>query len=313
MTTCGWRPSSQQRRARVVEVRVRVPAGAHLLDRQVEDRRVEPLARRDHCSSSRQARERRLGDLELRRARLARAEPVLQLVARLRERARDADARGGASSSRRSRSTAATAPTAPASARGGPVALRRLLGGEVAGGRRERASGRQMRAAALVLLRPRLAVLVGADRDVLGAVVLGELAAAQRERRGREREQRCVEQLARGGPKPTRFATPCSTTALPSIAAEHARALASAARASGSARFTCGSSANASASRAGPRSSGFVTLEAARRRLRRATTFSSPSSVRMAHAQAVGPCTSTPFASAMPPSRTLSLTPRSVA
>ena len=46
----------EQRVARVVEVRVRVPTGAHLLDRQVEDRGVEPPARRDrHRSSSRHA------------------------------------------------------------------------------------------------------------------------------------------------------------------------------------------------------------------------------------------------------------------
>ena len=55
-----------------------------------------------------------------------------------------------------------------------------------------------MRAAALVLLRPRLAVLVGADRDVLRAVVGRELASAQRERRGREREDAVTSSRAAG-------------------------------------------------------------------------------------------------------------------
>src|SRR5580765_1339754 len=56
------------------------------------------------------------------------------------------------------------------------------------GGRREHRAG-EMRAAALVLAGARLAVLVAADRDVLGAVVRGKLAAAEREDTRREREQ----------------------------------------------------------------------------------------------------------------------------
>ena len=89
MTTRGWRPSREQRRARVVEVRVRVVAGAHLLDREVEDLRVETATRAaalSPSSSSRQARERGLGHLELLRRRLGGREPVLELVAGLRER-----------------------------------------------------------------------------------------------------------------------------------------------------------------------------------------------------------------------------------
>ena len=54
-----------------------------------------------------------------------------------------------------------------------------------------------MRAAALVLLVARLAVLVGADRDVLGAVVGGELGATQRDRSGSERRDR-GDDLSRG-------------------------------------------------------------------------------------------------------------------
>ena len=49
-------PVLEQRGARVVEVRVRVPAGAHLLDGKVEDARVEARPGRDHDSSSRHAR-----------------------------------------------------------------------------------------------------------------------------------------------------------------------------------------------------------------------------------------------------------------
>src|SRR5438874_781368 len=60
-----------------------------------------------------------------------------------------------------------------------------------------------------------------------------------------------------------------------------------------------------SSSLAGPRKSGEPTL-AARKRLRSAATLTCPSSVRIAQAQAVGPCTSTPFGSAIPPRRTLS-------
>src|SRR5947209_2892121 len=75
--------------------------------------------------------------------------------------------------------------------------------------------------------------------------------------------------------------------------------------ASGKARRTSGMIAIASSRRAGPRSNG-RSISAARKRLRAEATFSSPSSVRIAHAQALGPCTRTPFASAIPPSRIFS-------
>ena len=48
----------------------------------------------------------------------------------------------------------------------------------------------EMPSAALMLLRGALAMLVGADRDVLGAVVGGELAGAQREHRRRDGHDR---------------------------------------------------------------------------------------------------------------------------
>ena len=72
-------------------------------------------------------------------------------------------------------------------------------------------------------------------------------------------------------------------------------------RAAGSARRIAGRTATASSSFAGPRSSGGV-RSSVRKRLRSAATSSVPSGRRIAHAHAVGPCTSTPFASAIPPS-----------
>ena len=78
-------------------------------------------------------------------------------------------------------------------------------------------------------------------------------------------------------------------------------------RASGSARFTSGITTIASASFTTPRIPG---RRAAARPpssgLRPEATFTSPSSVRTAAAQCVGPCTSRPLRSAMPPSRSLS-------
>ena len=71
-------------------------------------------------------------------------------------------------------------------------------------------------------------------------------------------------------------------------------------------RFICGSSRSASASRAGPRRIGFLIRDACRR-LRADATSILPSSCRIAHAHECGPCTSTPFGSAIPPSRIFSL------
>ena len=148
-----------------------------------------------------QARPQRgVGDLELRGARLAGAETVLELVARPRERARERVrrmARHPAEDLDRRRDGTDRADRA----RRGAVARRHLLGGEIARGVRQEHRPDQVRAAALVLLRARRAVLVRADRDVLGAVIRGELAAAQRERRGREREG-AREQFARERSQP---------------------------------------------------------------------------------------------------------------
>jgi hypothetical protein len=68
--------------------------------------------------------------------------------------------------------------------------VRRGSGGKrIADRERGEKRAEQVRAAALVLLLTRRAVLVGADRDVLGTVVGGQLAAAQRQRGRDERRQ----------------------------------------------------------------------------------------------------------------------------
>src|SRR5687768_9142970 len=63
----------------------------------------------------------------------------------------------------------------------------------------------QVRAAAFVLLRARLVVLVGPDRDVLGAVVARELAAAERQH-GRSQRERAREKLTGDVAQPVRAA-----------------------------------------------------------------------------------------------------------
>ena len=94
-----------------------------------------------------------------------------------------------------------------------------------------------------------------------------------------------------------------ATRRVPSIAPSIAPAARTGSRASGSARFTRGRNANASTSRAGPRSSGLAIVRARQPlALARRPSAGRPA-VRTAHAHDVGPWTSTPFASAMPPSR----------
>jgi hypothetical protein len=75
--------------------------------------------------------------------------------------------------------------------------------------------------------------------------------------------------------------------------------------ASGRRRFIAGRTANASSRRAGPRSRGCFT-SAARIFLYADSTRTSPSGNRTAHAHELGPWTSTPFASAIPPRRSFS-------
>ena len=78
-------------------------------------------------------------------------------------------------------------------------------------------------------------------------------------------------------------------------------------RAAGSARLTSGITAIASASLTTPRTPGMRSAtRPLRRGLRPEATWISPESARTAAAQWVGPCTSRPLRSAMPPSRSLS-------
>ena len=158
--------------------------------------------------------ERRLGHLELLGARLRGREAVLELVPRLRQRLRERVLR---------------VPRHPAEELGGrgdraelgsrlrlaPLALRREPGQDVADGGRDDQRPDEVPAAALVLARGALPVLVAADRDVLRAVVRRELARAQRHHRGRDRDDR-RQQLPRERPQ-SRLAEAATTTAAPSI------------------------------------------------------------------------------------------------
>ena len=227
MTTRGWRPSLEQRLTCVVEVRVGVPAGAHLLDRQVERLRGEPLP----VASARAMLELEargkcgLGDLQLLGRRLRGGQSVLQLVPRLRERLRHEVARDCAPSSRRSRSTPRRRRTAPPRAPGCACAAGAKFASTlpIAGRRDERAD--EMAAAALVLLLRAVAVLVAADRDVLGAVIRGELACrAAQAPPGRARAAPRAAPAPSAGCAPTRGSR-ARRTPRSSIDASDARAL----------------------------------------------------------------------------------------
>src|SRR6266536_403541 len=125
--------------------------------------------------------------LELFRCRRARREPVLQLVSRLGQRARDGcvgmpdhpteDLRRGGKR-----------PEARKGACGAAQVNRRARGQDVADRRRHEQWADEMGPAALVFLPALLTVLVAPDRDVLGPVVGGQLRAAQGDRRGRSEE-----------------------------------------------------------------------------------------------------------------------------
>ena len=131
--------------------------------------------------------ERGLGDLELLGTWILGRKPVLELVTRLRERARDA--RSGFRTIQLNSSVAT--PTAPscAAASGRPAqVLRRARGERAADRRTDQQRPDDVRAATLVLLRPGFPVLVAADRDVLGAVVSGDLRASHRQGGRRERQ-----------------------------------------------------------------------------------------------------------------------------
>src|SRR6266566_37280 len=75
-------------------------------------------------------------------------------------------------------------------------ALGRASGQRASDSRADQQRADDVRAAALVLLRASLSVLIATDRNVLGAVVGSHLRAAQRER-SRSKRDRAGEQLLR--------------------------------------------------------------------------------------------------------------------
>src|SRR4051812_13795724 len=199
MTTCGWRPScSSVARAWLKYASPYQPA------------RIFSTGRSKSAGSSRvlllviamlecEARgERGLRDLQLLRRRLRRREPVLQLVPGLRQPLREQVV------------GMTRHPAEELRGRGERAELRRCacrllqpLGcepGECVAdrGRREQRAD-EMSAAALVLFCRPVAMLIPADRDVLRAVIVRELTAAQREHGGCEGEER-DEQLLRDRP-----------------------------------------------------------------------------------------------------------------
>ena len=232
MTTRGWRPSCEQRLARVVEVRVRVPAGAHLLDRKVEDLGREPRPKRLRHARARgrlrappprppaarpTARPSRTGAAARGPASTAPARRRVGMARHpaedLRRRSKRAELRGGARAAART--------------------LRRETGEHVADRRRRDERPDQMAAAALVLLRRALAVLVRADRDVLGAVIRASSEPRIAKHRRRERQQP-GEQLLRRRPQPLRLADALHDDRRAGHRREHARALHRQLRAPGS-------------------------------------------------------------------------------
>ena len=211
-------------------------------------------------------------DLELPLVRLGGCEPVLELVAGPSESAGERVARGGASSSRTARWT--PRPRRARRRRGRLQArLRHAPRDDVRHGSRHEQRPEQVRAAALVLLRARLAVLVAADRDVLGAVVGGQLAAAQREHGRRNREQRGDRAPARrrrastGGSRSRRRRCRAS---------RRARAAARRAAAPPAARASPAAAARAPRQAWRARGSSGLLMREACRPLRRATTLTSP-------------------------------------
>ena len=148
-----------------------------------------------------------------------------------------------------------------------------------------------------------LAVLVRADRDVLGAVVARRArpgAARASPARARRRRRRAPARPAAS--RVGRIARALNA-ALTRHGGEDAPAARTANRTSGRARrCTAGRTSSDSSSCAGPRRSGRLARRA--RACAPGGDLHVAAGVRTAHAHEVGPCTSTPFASAIPPSRT---------
>ncbi len=158
-----------------------------------------------------------------------------------------------------------------------------------------------MRAAALVLARSGLAVLVAPDRDVLGAVVGGELGATQRHRRPGTSARSaaalsCADRAEPARPNARRSERGCRPSP------RSTRPCRNGSSASGSARCTRRQHGQQlSPPVPSPRRSGDATSARAKRLLARGDAAALRRRPRTAQAQECGPCTSTPFPSAMPP------------
>ena len=214
---------AQQRRARVVEVRVGVVPGAHLLDGQVEDRRIEPLTRRDHLRAP------GTHGAPRRRPRAAR-----RVGSRVPSRccsscpgfasARESGCAGCRAIQPKISVEAATAPNVAAASAGGAQAQRRPLRGEVADRCSSGASGRS---GASRTARAPSAARSRARR------CRSRCAPRRGTRRARRRAARVRPARARAGSSAARAPagrsderrSRCSTTARAEHRAEHARAL----------------------------------------------------------------------------------------
>ena len=133
-------------------------------------------------------------------------------------------ARGSAASSRRSRSKRRRRPaTRPAVPPAGRRSGRARRAGCRRGRREQRADQVASRSARAPCAVGRV-VLVAADRDVLGAVVAGERAVAERQQRGSDREQ-AADQLLAVVAEPACGGSPCSGDRRPGHRGDHGAAL----------------------------------------------------------------------------------------
>ena len=292
-----------------VEVGVRVVALADPLHRQAEDAgssggRGAAQAGALHAEDLGQGR---APHLELLGRGLAGADGALDLVAGPAQQPREGGVGWRSDQAKTSTATAALpgrrSPRRPA--RAGRRAARRRCPSAGRGQHRRH----QVGAAAVVLLvgvGGVAVVLVGGDRLVLDAVVGGQVAAAQRQQRRGQADQRPPPPRGRDRARRSSGSRAAGGAAAPMAPSVRTSCIGSCA--SGSARLTSGITAIASASFTTPRRPGTPLGGAAaegracgptRPRARR-------SRVRTAAAQWVGPCTSSPLRSAMPPSRSLS-------
>ena len=162
----------------------------------------------------------------------------------------------------------------------------------------------QVRAAALVLACALLAVLVAADRDVLGAVVGRQLGASQRKRRRQQREH-AADELPRAGSGAASPLIALTTSAVPDHRREHLRPLER--QLSLRRRRRPAAGAAKTSAQPGRAAQDRILTSAARSALYSSRDLQlavGPCAPRTA--QECGPCTSTPFTSAIPPRRTFS-------